>query len=51
MTSLEWALLMAAYAGLEYWLGRTKKVESNSALDFVLQTARSALSGLARRKK
>lgn len=39
MTPVEWALI-AGYALLEYWIGRTKKTRANSVLEALALAAR-----------
>lgn len=43
MSPLEIVLLLA-YSGAEYWLGKTKKLEANSAIELLLNVARDFLT-------
>lgn len=44
----EWAAYgaWAAYMLLEYWLGKTKKVDSGSTLEVVLKTTKNVLGAI-----
>lgn len=52
MTPDHWAILggLAAYAGLEYWIGKTDRVKSRSVVEFALSVGKSALA-IAFRKR
>ncbi len=51
MTPLEWAAAAAAYAALEYWLGKTDRVKPGSVIEAALQGLRFVAGVLVTRKK
>ncbi len=51
MTPVEWAAAAAAYAVLEYWLGKTDRVKPGSVFEVVLIGLRGAAGFLLRGKK
>jgi len=52
MTPDHWTTLagLAAYAGLEWFLGKTKRIKANSLIEWSLSLGRSAIT-LAFRKR
>lgn len=51
MTTAAWVVAYAAYAALEYWLGKTKRVKPNSAVEAIFCGAKSAAGFILSRKK
>lgn len=42
-----WLGALVAYSALEYYLGKTDRVKSNSTVELILQSAKTILSVLA----
>jgi hypothetical protein len=51
VTPLEWVVAAAAYAALEYWLGKTDRVRPGSVVEAALQGLKFVAGVLVTRKK